>query len=101
MWDDSQLNAAKYVVFNEQGSNQDLNLGTMEISGTNPGIYLMRPMPPFGGLGTDSNQVEGMKFGATVPLKNLTIALVPRGMPVPDRTQPDQFVIHDFGKPNL
>lgn len=102
MWDDSQLNNAKYVVYKEQGSNQELNVGTIEITtGSTQGIYLMHPVPPFGGLGTDDNSVAGMKTGACVPQKNLSVAYVPRGIPVPDRQPPDQYVIHDFGKCNL
>ena len=98
MWTEQQLNDAKYVAFYDDESRQPLNVGTIEISGANQGIYLMVPVPPFGSLSTDSSSVAGLKMGVNVPEKNLSIAYTPRGMPVPDRQQPDQYVIHDYGK---
>lgn len=102
MWSDAQLNAAEYVTHKDHESQQDLNSGTIEVkSGSGQGVFLMRPAPPFGGLGTDTNSVAGLKYGATFPIGKVSSEYVPRGRPVPTRTVNDQFVIHDFGKPNL
>ncbi len=101
MWTDEQLSAAKYVVSNDYESRQDLNIGTIEISGANQGIYLMRPVPPFGSLSDGNNSVEGMKFGVVVPQAQLITTFNPRGTPVPATAVADQFVIHDYGKPTL
>ena len=98
MWTDEQLNTAKYVAFHDWESRQPLNVGTIEISGTNTGIYLTVPAPPFGGLSNDNNTIAGMKTMAGLPEASVTTAYTPRGMPVPERTQPDQYVIHDYGK---
>lgn len=98
MWSEEQLNAAKYVVYKDYESKQDLNVGTVEISGTNTGIYLIVPAPPFGGLGSESSSVPGLKFGCTVPSNAMSIEYRTRSWPVADRYQPDQYILHDYGK---
>ena len=97
MWTDEQLNAAQYTVFHDWESRQPLNVGTIEISGTNTGIYLLVPAPPFGGLSNDNSSIAGMKVVTNVPTGNCSITYTPRGMPVPDRTPNDQYIIHDYG----
>ena len=98
MWTDEQLNNAKYVTFVDNESQQDLNVGTIEITGTNTGIYLSVPVPPYGSLSNENNSIAGLKTMAQVPEKNVTKHYTPRGWPVPDRTPSDQFIIHDYGK---
>ena len=102
MWTDEQLNAAKYVSYSDYENKQELGVGTIEIlTGANQGVYFMRPAPPFGSLGNENNSCEGIKFGATVPAANFSVGYMPRGLPVPDRAPADQYVIHDYGKPQL
>lgn len=96
MWSQEQLDAAKYVVYHDYESKQPLNIGTMEIEGANNGIYLMHPVPPFGGLVGENNVVGGKVFGVHVPMKQYNIAYTPKGLPVPDRAPLDQFVIHQY-----
>jgi hypothetical protein len=97
MWTDDQLSQAKYITFHDWESREAFNVGTIEISGANGGIYLMVPVPPFGGLSNDNNSIAGLKAVARVPQKQQDRAFTPRGMPVPDRTPSDQYVIHDYG----
>ena len=98
MWTDEQLNAAKYTVFRDYESKQMLNVGTVEISGTNTGIYLTVPVPPFGSLSNENSSLAGMKTMVNLPEKSVSEAFVPRGMPVPSGKVSDQFIIHDYGK---
>jgi len=100
MWNDDQLSQARYTAFQDADTKQDLNVGTIEVvSGPNPGIYLMTPVPPYGSLSNDNNSIAGLRTMASVPMAQLTRQFVPRGMPVPDRAPQDQYIIHDYGKP--
>ena len=96
MWSSEQLDSAKYVAHHEYESKQALNVGTIEISGTNGGTFLLTPVPPFGSL-TGENLVLGAKCGVHVPMKQWTPAYTPKGLPVPDRAPSDQYVIHQYG----
>ena len=96
MWSQEQLDKALYVAHHEYESKQPLNVGTIEISGTNQGIYLMTPVPPFGSL-TGENTVWGANAGVHVPMKQWTPAYMPKGLPVPERAVPDAYVIHQYG----
>ena len=100
MWSQEQLDNATYTVHHEYESKQPLNVGTMEISGTNGGQYLMTPVPPFGSL-TGENLVIGAKAGVHVPMRSLSIAYAPKGLPVPDRAPSDRYVIHEYGDGSL
>ena len=97
MWTDEQLNAAKYVVFVDSETRQPHNIGTIEISGVNGGIYFTNPVPPFGSLSNDNNSIAGMKTMARVPTNAFSVQATPRSLPVPDRGPNDQYVIHDYG----
>lgn len=97
MWSAEQLDSAKYVAFHEYESKQPLNVGTIEISGTNNGIYFMTPVPPFGSLTGEQTDYAGKKFGVHVPMKNWQAAYTPKGLPVPDRHPADQYIIHEYG----
>lgn len=106
MWTDDQLNAAKYVGFVDPETNQDYNLGTMEITtGANQGVYIMRPVPPFGSLNQESPVAVGPTtgIGVYVPAKSFAIQFGPRAFPVQDRPSSiaEPFAVHDFGKPHL
>ena len=100
MWDQDQLDKATYTVNHEYESKQALNVGTIEIAGSNGGQFLMTPVPPFGGL-TGENTVIGMKGGVRVPMKNLSIQYAPKGLPVPERAPADRYVIHEYGDGSL
>lgn len=99
MWTQDQLDKATYTANHEYESKQALNVGTIEISGTNGGTFLMTPVPPFGSL-TGEN-TNGTKFGCHVPMKQWTAAYTPKGLPVPDRAPSDQYVIHEYGDGSL
>ena len=101
MWSQDQLDQSQWVVFHDVESRQPLNVGTMEIIGTNGGIYLTTPVPPFGGLVGESSSAEGKKMGTHVPQKQFSLAYTPKGLPVPDRATPDQYVIHQYGDGSL
>ena len=99
MWDQDQLDRATYRVNHEDESKRPLNVGTIEIAGTNGGQFLMTPVPPYGGL-TGENST-GSKFGTHVPMKNMSIEYTVKGLPVPARPTPDRYVIHEYGDGSL
>ena len=100
MWSPEQLDKAHYTVHHEYESRQPLNVGTIEISGANGGQYLCTPVPPFGSL-TSENTVQGVSAGVHVPMKQVTIAYAPKGLPVPERVPSDRYVIHEYGDGSL
>ena len=101
MWSSEQLDQAKYVANHEYESKQPLNVGTIEISGENNGIFFMTPVPPFGSLSGDSTSFAGKKTGAHVPMKQWEPAYTPKGLPVADRHPADRYIIHEYGNGDL
>jgi hypothetical protein len=100
MWDQDQLDKAKYTVYHGQEGNRPHNRGTIEIEGANGGQFLMTPVPPFGSL-TGENSIAGVKFATHVPQKSFTIQYAPKGLPVPERPTLDRYVIHEYGDGSL
>src|SRR3990167_2180635 len=98
MWTPEQLDNAKYTVYHEYESKQPLNVGIIEIEGTNTGTYMITPVPPCGGLVGEAGAIAGQKTGTHTKSKNLTIAYMPKGLPVPVRpTNDGPYVIHEYG----
>lgn len=101
MWTQDQIDRAKFIVFHDYESKQPLNMGTMEIDGANNGVYLMHPVPPFGGLVGENNVVGGKIMGVHVPIKQHDIAFTPKSIPVADRPVADQFAVHQFSNGSI
>lgn len=101
MWTSEQLDKAQYVAHHEYESKQPLNVGTIEISGANNGVFLMTPVPPYGSLTGEQGAIAGKAMGTHVPMTQWSPAYTPKGLPVPDRAPSDRYVIHEYGDGTL